>query len=78
MQLSLSIFDPKSMLISILNAHKKKKYMAMISFQNLVKERKYHFIFAFAIFLISATIFFLYSYTQTIFNLMGEGEEARI
>lgn len=35
--------------------------MAMISVQNLVKERKYPFIFALAILLVSATIFFLYS-----------------
>lgn len=33
----------------------------MISVQNLVKERKYPFIFALAILLVSATIFFLYS-----------------
>ncbi|KAL9351886.1 hypothetical protein Peur_054566 [Populus x canadensis] len=35
--------------------------MAMISVQNLVKERKYPFIFALAILLVSAAIFFLYS-----------------
>ncbi|KAJ6891928.1 methyltransferase PMT23 [Populus alba x Populus x berolinensis] len=35
--------------------------MAMISVQSLVKERKYPFIFALAILLVSATIFFLYS-----------------
>ncbi|KAJ6969680.1 hypothetical protein NC653_034267 [Populus alba x Populus x berolinensis] len=35
--------------------------MAMISIQNLVKERKYPFIFALAILLVSASIFFLYS-----------------
>ncbi|KAI5603207.1 hypothetical protein BDE02_01G205400 [Populus trichocarpa] len=35
--------------------------MAMISVQNLVKERKYPFIFALAILLVSASIFFLYS-----------------
>ncbi|KAG5237401.1 methyltransferase [Salix suchowensis] len=35
--------------------------MAMISVQNLIKERKYPFIFAFVVLLVSATIFFLYS-----------------
>jgi hypothetical protein len=35
--------------------------MAMIFVQNLVKERKYPSIFALAILLVSATIFFLYS-----------------
>jgi len=66
---SLSVSDPKSPWISILASClnslsqnlTKRNHMAMTSVQNLVKERKYPFIFTLAIFLFSATIFCLYS-----------------
>jgi hypothetical protein len=66
---SLFVSDPKSLWISIftscLNSLSqkltKRKHMAMTSIQNPIEERKYPFIFTFAIFLFSAIIFFLYS-----------------
>ena len=66
---SLSVSDPKSPWISILASClnslsqklTKRNHMAMTSVQNLVKGRKYPFIFTLAIFLFSATIFCLYS-----------------
>jgi len=80
MSSSLSVSDPQSLWISILASCLnslsqkliKRKHMAMISVQNLVKERKYPFIFAFAILLVSASIFLYSNNFQSLTFFLGD------